>query len=139
MRTSDGRQIRLEPVYRRHGLLAEAARRAVDVWAREGALSFNIVEPAERANSVTTVLINGDGVSTSLLDYCESKCGVVLGIGIGEQEDRAFRIAHMGHINAPMILGTLGSVEMGLIALQIPHGAGGVQAAADYLGRNVTG
>ena len=28
----------------------------------------------------------------------------------------------MGHINAPMVLGTLGAVEMGLKALGIPHG-----------------
>jgi alanine-glyoxylate transaminase/serine-glyoxylate transaminase/serine-pyruvate transaminase len=41
----------------------------------------------------------------------------------------------MGHINAPMILGTLGSIEVALVALGIPHGEGGVQAAADSLGR----
>jgi alanine-glyoxylate transaminase/serine-glyoxylate transaminase/serine-pyruvate transaminase len=43
----------------------------------------------------------------------------------------------MGHINAPMILGTLGVVEMGLQALGIPHGKGGAQAAVDFLARNV--
>ena len=43
----------------------------------------------------------------------------------------------MGHCNAPMVLGTLGAVEMGLKALGIPHGAGGVQAAVEYLGREV--
>ncbi len=128
----------LEQVYRRHGLLAEATRRAVDVWTQGDALAFNITEPAERANSVTTVLMNGGGKPGPLLDYCNEKCGVVLGIGIGEQDGRAFRIAHMGHVNAPMILGTLGAVEMGLIALQIPHGTGGVQAAVDWLGQSVT-
>jgi alanine-glyoxylate transaminase/serine-glyoxylate transaminase/serine-pyruvate transaminase len=72
-----------------------------------------------------------------LLDYAREKCGVVLGVGLGELGDKAFRIAHMGHCNAPMVLGTLGAVEMGLKALDIPHGAGGVQAAVDYLGREV--
>ena len=43
----------------------------------------------------------------------------------------------MGHVNAPMVLGTLGVIEMGLVALGIPHGAGGVQAAVDYLAREV--
>ena len=43
----------------------------------------------------------------------------------------------MGHVNAPMVLGTLGAVEMGLKALGIPHGSGGVQAAVEYLGREV--
>jgi alanine-glyoxylate transaminase/serine-glyoxylate transaminase/serine-pyruvate transaminase len=42
---------------------------------------------------------------------------------------RAFRIAHMGHINAPMVLGTLGVIELGLKALGIPQGEGGVAAA----------
>jgi alanine-glyoxylate transaminase/serine-glyoxylate transaminase/serine-pyruvate transaminase len=36
-----------------------------------------------------------------------------------------------------MILGTLGVIEVGLRALRMPHGAGGVQAAIDWLGENV--
>ena len=47
------------------------------------------------------------------------------------------RIAHMGHVNAPMMLGALGVIEMGLIALDIPHGSGGTQKAIEYLGKNV--
>ena len=62
---------------------------------------------------------------------------MVLGVGIGELSGKAFRIAHMGHVNAPMVIGALGAVEMGLAALGIPHGSGGVQAAVDYLGREV--
>jgi alanine-glyoxylate transaminase/serine-glyoxylate transaminase/serine-pyruvate transaminase len=62
---------------------------------------------------------------------------VVLGVAIGDLSGRAFRIAHMGHVNAPMLFGTLGAVEMGLGALGIPHGAGGVQAAIEDLAREV--
>jgi hypothetical protein len=36
-----------------------------------------------------------------------------------------------------MILGTLGAVEMGLVALGIPHGRGGVDAAVQWLGSQV--
>jgi alanine-glyoxylate transaminase/serine-glyoxylate transaminase/serine-pyruvate transaminase len=50
---------------------------------------------------------------------------------------KAFRIAHMGHLNAPMVLGTLGVIEMGLGALRIPHGKGGVQAAVEWLSESV--
>src|SRR3546814_8660044 len=39
----------------------------------------------------------------------------------------------MGHVNAPMMLGTLGVVETALGALGIAHGRGGVQAAIDFL------
>jgi alanine-glyoxylate transaminase/serine-glyoxylate transaminase/serine-pyruvate transaminase len=43
----------------------------------------------------------------------------------------------MGHINAPMIFGTLSVVEMALSALGIPHGKGGVQAAVEFLAKSV--
>ncbi len=69
--------------------------------------------------------------------YCNKKCGVILGHGIGELSGKAFRIAHMGHVNAPMVLGTLGAIEMALGALAIPHARGGAQAAIDWLGAEV--
>jgi alanine-glyoxylate transaminase/serine-glyoxylate transaminase/serine-pyruvate transaminase len=121
-------------VFQRHRLLAEAVRRAVAVWADGGVLSFNIIEPKERGNTVTTVRMDDP---TPLLDYCRDKCGVILGVGIGDLHGKAFRIAHMGHVNAPMILGTLGVIEMGLQALGIPHGKGGVTAAVNFLGESV--
>ncbi|MEX2221498.1 MAG: aminotransferase class V-fold PLP-dependent enzyme [Candidatus Rokuibacteriota bacterium] len=126
----------LERATRRHALLAEATRRAVARWAEGGALAFNITEPAERSDSVTTVLTPGRDPKP-LLDYCRTHCGVVVGVGIGLLSGKAFRIAHMGHVNAPMMFGVLGAIEMGLAALGIPHGSGGVQAAVDYLAREV--
>ena len=83
----------------------------------------------------------GDGNGhdpVALHKYCKEKCGVVLGVGIGELQGQAFRIAHMGHVNAPMILGTLGVIEVGLNALDIPHGKGGTEAAIDWLGESVS-
>ncbi len=124
----------LDAIFLRHRLLAEAVRRAVAVWAEGGALSFNIAAPAERSDTVTTVLLTNP---TALQDYCNFKCGVVLGTGFGEMAGKAFRIAHMGHVNAPMVLGTLGVVETGLAALGIPHRSGGVQAAIAWLGKSV--
>ena len=126
----------LEHAAQRHALLAEATRQAVGRWAEGGALSLNATQPAERANSITCVLTPGRDPQP-LLDYCRNKCGVVLGVGIGPFSGKGFRIAHMGHTNAPMVLGALGAVEMGLIALGIPYGAGGVQRAVEYLGREV--
>jgi alanine-glyoxylate transaminase / serine-glyoxylate transaminase / serine-pyruvate transaminase len=127
----------LDEVFRRHRLLAEAVRRAVTVWAEGKAFDFNITTPSERSDTVTTILM-ADGRDPGLLrDYCNAKCGVVLGAGIGELAGKAFRIAHMGHVNAPMVLGTLGVVEMGLKALGIPHCSDGVQAAIEWLGKSV--
>ena len=126
----------LENVYRRHALLAEAVRRAVGVWAEGQAIGFNVLEPSERCDTVTTVLLNGRDPE-SLRAYCNEKCGVILGHGIGELSGKAFRVAHMGHVNAPMILGTLSVIEMALGALQIPHGKGGTQAAIEWLSQEV--
>ena len=44
--------------------------------------------------------------------YCNEKCGVILGHGIGDLSGKAFRVAHMGHVNAPMVLGTFSVIEM---------------------------
>ena len=77
------------------------------------------------------------GVYEALRAYCNKKCGVILGHGIGDLSGKAFRIAHMGHVNAPVVLGTLGAVEMALNALAIPYRKGGAQAAVDFLGTEV--
>lgn len=126
----------LENAYLRHRLLAEAVRRAVAAWSEGQVLGFNIAEANERSDTVTTVTMNGFDPA-KLQRYCKEKCGVVLGTGIGDLSGQAFRIAHMGHVNAPMILGTLGVIEVGLNALKIPHGKGGTEAAIEYLGESV--
>jgi alanine-glyoxylate transaminase / serine-glyoxylate transaminase / serine-pyruvate transaminase len=126
----------LENVFRRHRLLAEAVRRAVEVWSEGQVIGFNVIEPSERCDTVTPVLTNGHDPD-ALRAYCDEKCGVVLGHGIGELSGKAFRVAHMGHVNAPMILGTLSVIEMALVALGIPHGSGGAQAAINWLGEQV--
>ena len=128
---------KLENVFLRHRLLAEAVRRAIAVWAEGQVLGFNIAEASERSDTVTTVVMSNGHDPLALQRYCKEKCGVVLGVGIGELSGQAFRIAHMGHVNAPMILGTLGVIEVGLNALEIPHGKGGLEAATDWLGESV--
>jgi alanine-glyoxylate transaminase / serine-glyoxylate transaminase / serine-pyruvate transaminase len=130
-------QEKLENAFLRHHLLGEAVRRAVGVWSEGQVLGFNITEASERSDTVTTVVMSNGHDPVALQTYCKEKCGVVLGTGIGELRGQAFRIAHMGHINAPMILGTLGVIEVGLQALNIPHGKGGTEAAINWLGESV--
>ena len=80
-------------------------------------------------------------ISAAVQEMCEAEgFGVVkefVGHGIGKLSGKAFRIAHMGHLNAPMVLGTLGVIEMALGALGVAHGKGGVQAAVEWLSENV--
>lgn len=127
----------LDNSFLRHRLLAQAVRRTVETWAQGGVIEFNISNPRERSDTVTTIRMNGGHAPAALQNYCKNKCGVVLGTGIGDLSGKAFRIAHMGHINAPMVLGTLGVVEMGLDALGIPHGTGAIEAAIKLLSDNV--
>lgn len=126
----------LERTFERHRILARAVRSAVAAWSEAGALSFNISVPEARSDTVTTVRIT-EGRSAALRGYCNEKANVVLGLGIGGLEQEAFRIAHMGYVNAPMVLGTLAVVEMGLKALRIPHGPGGLAAAVESLAEAV--
>jgi alanine-glyoxylate transaminase/serine-glyoxylate transaminase/serine-pyruvate transaminase len=119
----------LDASFTRHRLLARAVRRAVETWAQGDVIEFNILDAAERSDTVSTVRVSTGYDPVALQTYCKEKCGVVLGTGIGDLSGKAFRIAHMGHVNAPMILGTLGVVEMALRALRIPHGEGGTAAA----------
>jgi alanine-glyoxylate transaminase / serine-glyoxylate transaminase / serine-pyruvate transaminase len=122
----------LEAVWTRHALLAGATHAAVTKWSEGQTLSFNVPEPSQRAASVTPILVQGVA-TTAITDFARDVCGVTLGLGIGDLTGQAFRIAHMGHVNAPMVLGALGAVEMALQAKAIPHGAGGVAAAVEFL------
>ena len=123
----------LEAVWSRHQKLASAVWAACDAWATDGPLKLNISDPKKRSCAVTTVSI-GSAIGTDLRNWLTHEAGVTLGIGLGMAEGRSsdahFRIAHMGHVNAHMVLGTLASIEAGLKALNIPHGKGAIAAAA---------
>ena len=70
---------KLENAFLRHRLLAEAVRRAVAAWGEGQVLGFNIAEPSERSDTVTTVVMNSGHDPEALHEYCKEKCGVVLG------------------------------------------------------------
>ncbi|WP_069307336.1 pyridoxal-phosphate-dependent aminotransferase family protein [Methylobrevis pamukkalensis] len=118
----------------RHALLAEATHRAVAVWARSGALEFNIEEPSHRANSVTVVRVADPALGARFVAFCRDRYGLVLSNGIGDLGGKGFRIGHMGHVNAAAVMGTLGVIETALVALGIPLSGSGVAEAAAWLG-----
>ncbi|SOC11142.1 alanine-glyoxylate transaminase/serine-glyoxylate transaminase/serine-pyruvate transaminase [Rhodobacter sp. JA431] len=125
----------LPHVWARHQALARAVAAAFEAWGQGGDLALNVADPAFRAGSVTAARI-GQGGAERLRRWCEAEAGVTLGIGLGmaamgsAEADDFLRVAHMGHVNAHMTLGVLAVMEAGLQALNIPHGAGGIQAAA---------
>ena len=123
-------------VWHRHDVLAHAVWAAFDAWgAGNPAIAMNVTRPEFRGRSVTAARLTAPD-ATRLRDWCETKAGVTLGIGLGmaASTDPAYhgflRVAHMGHVNAHMTLGALAVMDAGLKALQIPHGSGAVEAAA---------
>ena len=44
-----------------------------------------------------------------------------------------FRLGHMGHVNAQMILGALATIEAGMKAVDLPHNPGGIEMAASVI------
>ncbi|MBC7137593.1 MAG: alanine--glyoxylate aminotransferase family protein [Defluviimonas sp.] len=125
----------LPHVWARHRALAGSVWAAFDAWGRGGDIALNVADPACRGHSVTAARVGGGGAGR-LRKWLETEAGVTLGIGLGMAlpTDPAYqdflRVAHMGHVNAHMTLGVLGAMEAGMRALGIPHGSGGVEAAA---------
>ncbi len=124
----------LEAVWRRHEVLASAVHAAVDTWAAPGWIEANIPDPAHRSNAVTMVR-TGQLDAWRLDALCDQGAGLVLGKGIGGYDGQAFRIGHMGHLNPPMLLGSLGTIESALGALGVPTGGSGVAAAAQVVAK----
>ncbi|MCL4186625.1 MAG: aminotransferase class V-fold PLP-dependent enzyme [Rhodobacteraceae bacterium] len=125
----------IEAAWSRHAALAGAVWAAAEVWSAGGALELNVHDRAARAHGVTALSLPPP-LGARLREWTERVAGVTLGIGIGQPEPAAqghFRIAHMGHVNAHMVMGVLGVVEAGLAALGVPRGAGALEAAAAAL------
>jgi alanine-glyoxylate transaminase/serine-glyoxylate transaminase/serine-pyruvate transaminase len=123
----------LATTYHRHQILGGAVRAAVDAWATTDGLECNIINPLHRSNAVTTIRTNSiDAIR--LGNICREQAGLTLGLGIGEYAGSAFRIGHMGHLNPPMILGTIATVEAALVAMGAPIGSSGAAAAAAHVG-----
>jgi alanine-glyoxylate transaminase/serine-glyoxylate transaminase/serine-pyruvate transaminase len=122
----------LERRWERHHRLADAVRAAVGAWSSPDGLSLVARQPDQRSHSVTTI---NTGVidATELRRRCRHSMGVTLGLGIGGDVSASFRIGHMGHVNAPMVLGVLGTIEAALISMNAPLGGSGVAAAAATL------
>ncbi len=125
----------VEAAWARHAKLAAAVWAAFEAWGAKGPVELNIADADMRSHAVTAVRI-GAPLGTALRDWVSERAGVTLGIGIGMAPpgDPAwhgfFRVGHMGHVNAHMVLGVLGVIEAGMVSLGIEHGEGALTAAA---------
>lgn len=125
----------LPAIWARHQALAGATSAAIDAWgAGHPGIGHLVADPAARANAVTAVNLPG---ADRLRDWCRDMAGLTLGIGLGaDRPENAMRIAQMGHVSAHQHLGTLATIQAGLVALDIPHGPGALDAAARAIARS---
>ena len=120
----------LPAVFHRHARHAEATRRAVAAWE----LEVLCADPREHSDSLTAVLVPDGFDADRLREIILEAFDMSLGTGLGKLRGKVFRIGHLGHFNDLMLCGTLSGVEMGLHRAGIPHRAGGVTAALEFLG-----
>ncbi|MDA3040031.1 MAG: aminotransferase class V-fold PLP-dependent enzyme [Actinomycetota bacterium] len=126
----------LEAAWHRHDVLARAVHAALDAWSVSTDLRINVAQPSARAQTVTTVRTTTTDAE-SLRSLCETRTGLTLGQAVGGLVGQGFRIGHMGHLNPPMLLGTLGTLEAGLIAQGASLERSGVGAAAAVIGEEL--
>ncbi len=125
----------IEAAWARHKTIANAVWATIECWGKGTEISHNIKDKAKRSTAVST-LKTGDSEAPKIRKWCESNAGLTLGIPLGfegKDADCHLRIGHMGHLNPPMIMGTLGTMETAMKALDIPHGSGALSAASQIL------
>ena len=125
----------LENVYTRHRRLGEATRQAVLSWG----LELNALNTNEYSNSLTAVRVPEGHDADHFRKVVLENFNVSLGNGLGEVQGRVFRIGHLGDFNEPMLLGTLGAIEMGLELSGVPYQPEGVRAAMNQLLEGIKG
>ncbi|HXF78002.1 MAG TPA: aminotransferase class V-fold PLP-dependent enzyme [Usitatibacter sp.] len=125
----------LEAVLARHALLARAVQAAAEGWAARGAMRLHCRVPQARSTSVTTIEV-GDGIDVEALrTIARERFQVAFAGGLGPFAGKAFRIGHLGDLNAAMILGCLAGVEAAMLAQGIAFGRDGVARAVDVLAK----
>jgi alanine-glyoxylate transaminase/serine-glyoxylate transaminase/serine-pyruvate transaminase len=128
----------IEAVWARHRRLARAIWAAFEAWGTGGPVELNIPDAAHRSTAVTAARV-GAPHGTRLREWVEARAGVTLGIGLGMADPADpewhgyFRLGHMGHVNAHMVLGALAAIQSGLTAVGVPFGPGGLDAAAEIV------
>ncbi|KAJ3335974.1 hypothetical protein HDU93_003927 [Gonapodya sp. JEL0774] len=129
----------VDAVVARHKRLAEGVRRCVAYWGNggtstqlEGAPEFFCQDPTRYSDSITAVVIPGEGKPTEVKKAC-LELGVSLGGAIGKwTQGKVIRIGHLGDNNESSILAILATVETALNITGVPHHAGGVTQAVKY-------
>ncbi len=122
----------LDNVFARHDRFAEATRRAVRAWG----LQVQCAEARHYSSALTAVRVPEGHSANALRAVILERFNMSLGNGLGQLNDRVFRIGHLGDFGELSLVGALGGIEMGLRAAGVPHAPDGVAAAMNYLAGN---
>ena len=116
-------------------MLASAVQECVEAWSSEGAVRLHCRAPEARSASVTTIEVR-DGIDVEALRaVARERFQVAFAGGLGPFAGKAFRIGHLGDLNAAMILGALAGTEAAMLAQGIAFGRDGVARAVEALAR----
>ena len=124
----------LKNVFARHKRHSAATRAAIKAWG----LETQCQDPQAHSPALTGVVVPEGHDADNFRKVVLETFDMSLGTGLNKVKGKMFRIAHLGHFNDLMLMGTLSGVEMGLDLAKVPHRSGGVLAAMDVLkGRDV--
>src|SRR6266516_2652557 len=124
----------LDNVFARHKRLGAATRAAVKAWG----LETQCQDPHAHSPALTGIVMPEGHDADNFRKVVLENFDMSLGTGLNKIKGKAFRIAHIGHFNELMLMGTLSGVEMGLDLAKVPHRSGGLLAAMEVLkGREV--
>lgn len=115
----------------RHARLVRCAQ--VSVECGSGALSLHCHALEARSVSVTTIDVRSGIDVEALRTVARERFQVAFAGALGPHLGRAFRIGHLGDMNAATILGCLAGIEAALLVQGIPFGRGGVAKAVECL------
>ena len=111
-----------------------------DGWEKGGELKANIRDKNLRSNAVTSLQVHSPK-GTYLRKWLQENTGLTIGIGLGmatpedPNGDGFFRLGHMGHVNAQMIMGLIATLETAMIAVGVPHGKNAINEAASFIAK----
>lgn len=121
----------LANVFTRHDQLKRAAQAAIASWKDLG-ITPNIRAAEAQAPSVSVFNLP-DGLACRVISFCRDNCGLTLSGGLGDWAGKSIRIGHMGHVNAPILLGALGCIDLAFHHLGLSPEKSGVAAAVQSL------
>ena len=120
----------LPQVFARHRHLAQGVRAGVAAWGLETVAE----SPAVASDTVTAIRMPEGVDARDVIATARTRFNTFLGAGLGPLAGRAFRIGHLGDLNAGSVLTALSVVEIALVTsgARIELGSGVAAAQAHF-------